>query len=126
MQHHDRNDRKSVQVVDPTHIVSPQEYASRCATEPHILLDVRERVQFDICSLGGAQNVPLRQLVANKEHFLESLETANLPVYVICRRGIDSQTGAQALIQHGLPSVYHIQGGLHAYAESVDPSFPVY
>lgn len=30
------------------------------AGEPHVLLDVRERVQFDICSLPNSLNIPLR------------------------------------------------------------------
>jgi len=50
-------------------------------------------------------------------------------VYVVCRRGNDSQKGVLALREslRGLDvSVKDIIGGLHSWAEDVDPSFPVY
>lgn len=40
-----------------------QEYASVVARgDAHVLLDVRARVQFAVCALEGAVNVPLAEL----------------------------------------------------------------
>ena len=53
----------------------------------------------------------------------------HLAVYVVCRRGNDSQKGVLALREslRGLDvSVKDIIGGLHSWAKDVDPSFPVY
>lgn len=58
-----------------------------------------------------------------------NLICAHLSVFVVCRRGNDSQRGVMALRESlsGLHvSVRDIIGGLHSWAEDVDPSFPVY
>jgi hypothetical protein len=52
-----------------------------------------------------------------------------ISVFVVCRRGNDSQKGVLALRESlsGLNvSVKDIIGGLHSWAKDIDPSFPVY
>lgn len=39
-------------------------------------------------------------------------------IVVVCRRGNDSQRAAHALIQHGVPNVRDLQGGLHTWAQT--------
>ena len=48
------------------------------------------------------------------------------PVYVLCRRGIDSVTAAQLLLDGGLCNVHNIEGGLTAWHAAVDEHFPIY
>lgn len=45
-------------------------------------------------------------------------------VVVMCRRGNDSQVAAAQLRQRGAHNVLDLVGGLHAWAESVDPNMP--
>jgi adenylyltransferase and sulfurtransferase len=45
-------------------------------------------------------------------------------VVVVCRRGNDSQIAAAMLRESGLNRVFDLVGGLHAWADSVDPSMP--
>lgn len=46
------------------------------------------------------------------------------PLYVVCRRGNDSQRVAQLLKDSGITRVMDVVGGLQAWAEEADPSFP--
>ncbi len=46
------------------------------------------------------------------------------PVYVVCRRGNDSQRAVQALHLAGIPAL-DMEGGLQAWAAVADPAFPL-
>lgn len=114
--------------------------------KPHVLLDVREPVQFKICHLQHAVNVPFDELerdAAAVERTRELLREAsttsqqaavasaqqgdNVPIYCVCRRGNHSQLAAQLLSEHFASSeVKDIVGGLTAWHLTVDPSFPTY
>lgn len=57
----------------------------------------------------------------------ESVEVpSTLPVYVLCRRGIDSVTATQLLADHGIHNVHNVEGGLTAWHAAVDQHFPIY
>ncbi|KIK62362.1 hypothetical protein GYMLUDRAFT_164496 [Collybiopsis luxurians FD-317 M1] len=92
---------------------------------PMHLIDVRPRIEFEICHLAESIHVPLNELVANPSPFLPpDLDT---PTYIVCRLGNDSQIAAGALrgLQtHGI--VKDVIGGLRAWSKDVDPQFPVY
>ena len=50
-------------------------------------------------------------------------------VFVVCRRGNDSQKAVQKLKAYFANSdiqVKDIIGGLHAWTNKIDPSFPIY
>jgi adenylyltransferase/sulfurtransferase len=98
---------------------------------PHILLDVREPVQYAICALPNSINIPLREL----EQRMDELKTKRnenspqshaLPIYCLCRRGIDSQSAVRLLVSKGLTDVKNIEGGLVSWALDVDQNFPIY
>lgn len=61
---------------------------------------------------------------ALKEVELASNEPACL--YVVCRRGNDSQRAVQFLADNGFSSAKDIIGGLESWANNVDPKFPAY
>ena len=48
------------------------------------------------------------------------------PLYVVCRRGNDSQRAALLLNGSGITGVMDMVGGLQAWAAEADPSFPWY
>jgi molybdopterin/thiamine biosynthesis adenylyltransferase/rhodanese-related sulfurtransferase len=104
---------------------------------PHILLDVRAPVQFAICSLPHAVNVPLNDLPERMEEVRSLCGIARgapnagadgdtLPIYVICRRGLDSAIALRMLLASGLDSAMHIEGGLAEWSRTVDPALPAY
>lgn len=96
---------------------------------PHLLLDVREKVQFDICSLPSSLNIPLKALPNELEKVKARLEGhKDRPVYVVCRRGNDSQPAVRILQENGITTgeVKDIVGGLERWSNTIDPDFPKY
>lgn len=47
-------------------------------------------------------------------------------LYVVCRRGNDSQRAVQYLHKMGFASARDIIGGLESWAQDADPNFPTY
>ncbi|KAF9951064.1 hypothetical protein BGZ72_007323 [Mortierella alpina] len=96
---------------------------------PHLLLDVREKVQFDICSLPSSLNIPLKALPDEIEKVKTHLgNNTDQPVYVVCRRGNDSQPAVRILQEHGITTgeIRDLVGGLDRWADRIDPDFPKY
>ncbi|CAO3566813.1 unnamed protein product [Mortierella alpina] len=97
--------------------------------KPHLLLDVREKVQFDICSLPSSLNIPLKVLPDEIEKVKTHLgKNTDQPVYVVCRRGNDSQPAVRILQEHGITTgeIKDLVGGLDQWADRIDPDFPKY
>ncbi|CAM9134543.1 unnamed protein product [Scytosiphon promiscuus] len=104
-----------------------QQYESIVAEgRRHVLLDVRVEVQFAVCALDNAVNVPLSQLEASLEKVETLSEDRSLPVYCVCRRGIDSRAAVAILVKHGFSQAMDVAGGLTEWARAVDPEFPMY
>ncbi|RKF64452.1 Adenylyltransferase and sulfurtransferase uba4 [Erysiphe neolycopersici] len=102
----------------------------------HLLVDVREKIQFDICSLPGSVNVPFSKLqslciqrVKDRENpeWLPKPLLPHVPIYIICRSGNDSQIVTRKLKEMGMQrTVKDIVGGFKAWREIVDPTWPEY
>lgn len=120
--------------------ISAKDYAKlqSGAGKEHVLIDVREKVQFDICSLEGSVNVPFSE-VQNGEwrnnEGLRSLDRGSgaenqAPIYVVCRLGNDSQVAAKkfmdVLSMDGEREVKDIEGGLRSWRRTVDGDWPDY
>jgi len=100
-------------------------YAVHQSKADHVLLDVRVKEQYDLCSLKGALNVELANL-ENELDEIRRLAQNDIPIYCICRRGIAS-TEAVSLLSNKISNpVYNIIGGLNAWVREVDPRFPMY
>ncbi|KAM5194653.1 adenylyltransferase and sulfurtransferase MOCS3 [Mantella aurantiaca] len=106
---------------------------------PHLLIDVRPQVEVDICHLPRSVHIPLSQLKAGnikdllREKFMGTEESDNhqKKLIVICKLGNDSQKAVKILQQVagervGELMVKDISGGLMAWAEKIDPTFPKY
>lgn len=125
--------------------ISAKEYSKvrEVHGSPHILVDVREKVQFDICHLKGSINIPYSDISQDPEASIDKLDdtinsknpsTADREsLYLICRYGNDSQLAAnkfkdlprfQSHAKYDLRG--DIAGGLRAWRESVDAGFPEY
>ncbi|WP_210486498.1 rhodanese-like domain-containing protein [Rufibacter aurantiacus] len=102
--------------------ITPQQLKERLdRQEPLQLIDVREPAEWAICNLGGEliplADIPKAAPTLDKE----------IPTVLICHHGFRS---AQALMflqqRHGFTNLLNLKGGVHAWAEEVDPAFPVY
>lgn len=50
----------------------------------------------------------------------------SFPVYIVCRRGNDSQLAARHLKLKLRKNIKDIVGGLHAWTKQIDSNFPIY
>lgn len=96
----------------------------------HLLLDVREKVQFDICALPGSVRIlsiktdfPLDDFKLRMNELILKLEGRT--VFVVCRRGNDSQQAVKILKEHSIIAK-DIIGGLEEWSKSIDSNFPTY
>lgn len=109
------------------------------------LIDVREKVQYDICNLAESINIPISTIQASAAGSgdetgsslpawlppeIASTDSTD-PIYVVCRMGNDSQLAVRRLKELGLDRggarvVADIQGGFRAWREQVDPEWPEY
>ncbi|XP_009120036.1 adenylyltransferase and sulfurtransferase MOCS3 [Brassica rapa] len=105
--------------------------------ERHVLLDVRPSHHYKIVSLPDSLNIPFANLEARLNELTSALKDkeddhvnsgscANPSLYVVCRRGNDSQRAVQYLRDSGFSSAKDIIGGLEAWAADVNPNFPSY
>ena len=124
-----------VQLLPPEERVSVAEFheMSRQNVE-HVLLDVREKEHFDLCSIDGSINIPISRFTSHRGEgppdWISARVTTDVPIYVVCRVGNDSQIAAQKLKDMGLGRdgkrfIGDIKGGLKAWKDSVDPTLPM-
>ena len=85
------------------------------------LLDVREPHEFKLCKIPGAHLIPLQQL---PERLAEIDGTK--PIVAYCRTGVRSAKAIALLQSAGFTSAKNLRGGIHAWADEVDPSIPKY
>ncbi|KAI9199640.1 adenylyltransferase [Polychytrium aggregatum] len=98
----------------------------------HILLDVREPVQFDICALPESLNIPWKHIdrrfgeIAELARQIQPSSPEETPIYVVCRLGNDSQLAVRYLRDHGYKNCWDLKDGLLKWAHEVDVEFPIY
>lgn len=131
-----------VKLLSSEERVSAREYAllKEAGKKEHVLVDVREKVQFDICSIPGSINVPFSKFQggpvarfggeASPDWLPPSLPDG-APIYVVCRLGNDSQVVTKKLKEAGLDMdgkryIGDILGGFKTWREQVDSSWPDY
>jgi adenylyltransferase/sulfurtransferase len=93
----------------------------RKAGESFNLLDVRESHEYAIVQIPGAIPFPLSE-IPSRVHELDSAETYTLS----CHHGTRSVQAYRQLKQAGFDHLQILSGGVHAWAEKVDPSLPRY
>ena len=86
-----------------------------------VLLDVREPHEYEIVHIEGAKLIPLPELHLRTNE----LDTANT-IVVHCHHGPRSQQAVKVLEHFGFKKLKHMQGGIDAWADEVDPSLPRY
>ena len=82
-----------------------------------ILLDVREKPEWNAGHAPGAVHAPLSKLVAGASL---PAEATDRPLVVICRSGHRSQQAAKLLNQRGARAV-DVKGGMNAWAACGHP-----
>lgn len=116
--------------------ITSKDYNERLVNgEAHVLVDVRPSHHFNIVSLPKSLNIPLSSLETRMSEISSALKEeeeqkgsnhSGTSIYVVCRRGNDSQRAVEYLHKIGFTSAKDIIGGLESWAHDVDPNFPTY
>jgi adenylyltransferase/sulfurtransferase len=86
-----------------------------------VLLDVREPVEWEICSLPNSVRIPRGEVRKR----LGEIDSAK-DVIVYCRSGVHSGAITNFLLEMGFDRVRNMRGGILAWANEIDPAMPVY
>jgi len=88
---------------------------------PPLLLDVREPAEYQICHLEHAVLMPMNTIPAR----IDDLES-DAEIVCICHHGARSMQVAAFLERNGFTRISNLTGGVHAWAQQVDPAMPTY
>lgn len=98
--------------------------AARAFGEP-VVLDVREPIELSAASVRAGDfklvSIPMGSIPAR----LSELDPAQ-PIACLCHHGRRSMQVASFLGEHGFSHVVNIAGGIHAWADELDPSIGRY
>jgi len=102
--------------------ITPSDLAARLRRGDDIdLIDVREPHELNIAQIPNVRLIPLGTLA----EALPTLDSSREAV-VICRTGARSGRAVQQLRAAGFAKVWNLAGGIHRWADEVDPSLPKY
>ncbi|MGH8930315.1 MAG: rhodanese-like domain-containing protein [Egibacteraceae bacterium] len=102
--------------------LTPRQVAERLrGPAPPVLVDVRERWEFETAAIIGAHHLPLGEL---PNRFGEV--PRDRPVVLHCHHGARSMQAACWLEAHGYTQLANLAGGIDAWSRDVDPGIPRY
>ena len=95
----------------------------RKAGEAFLLLDVRERDEYDRARIEGTTLIPLGEL---EDRVDELADWKDKPIVVHCKSGGRSADACRLLRDRGFSDVSNLSGGIEAWSLTVDPEVPRY
>lgn len=101
--------------------LSAQQAAALRAQSAVQLLDVREAWEYELVHIAGALHIPMDEIPER----LAELPTDQALV-VVCHHGMRSMHVAQFLESRGFADVANLDGGIDAWAATVDPALARY
>ncbi len=102
--------------------ISPVALKARLdAGEKPFLLDVRESWEYALCSIEGSRNISQ----SNIEKIQQDLKPDD-DIVVICHHGLRSLQVANYLIGLGFNKISNLEGGVDAWARTVDANMAQY
>jgi sulfur-carrier protein adenylyltransferase/sulfurtransferase len=104
--------------------ITPRELRELLNSGQHVaLIDVREPVEWDINHIDGAQLIPT-SLISSAEG-LAKLPRDRRPV-LYCKTGVRSAEALVAVRNAGFADAVHLQGGIVAWAQQMQPDMVMY
>ena len=86
------------------------------------LVDVREAWELEQAQLGDQLHIPMQEIPGQ----VQRLKELPQPLVMMCHAGIRSAQCAAYLAAQGLTSVHNLRGGIHSWAEEIDPTVGFY
>jgi rhodanese-related sulfurtransferase len=93
----------------------------RSRQQDHLLIDVREEQERQICAIENSLHIPLGKLF----FICEDLPRDKL-VVVYCHHGLRSLKGCQLLAERGFDKVKNLKGGIDSWAKEIDKDMAIY
>lgn len=103
------------------HRISPAQLKSLLDEGKILLLDVRQPEELEIACIQGALNIPLNELASR----IGELEKTR-PTVAFCHHGVRSEMAVRLLQRNGFADFAHLNGGIDAWSQEIDPSIPRY
>ena len=86
-----------------------------------IILDVREKWEYDICHIENSVHIPMGKITERKDDL-----NHNDMIIVVCHHGVRSRMVAKYLDANGFTNIINLSGGVDAWSNEVDPSMTKY
>ena len=86
-----------------------------------LILDVREKEEYQLCRIPGAKLIPLKEI---PKRFTEINTSENIVVY--CHSGIRSAQATLFLKKKGYSNVKNLIGGIDSWSINIDPDVARY
>ena len=90
---------------------------------PPTLIDVRESTEWHLVRIAGARHLPKGSLV--DDPWLAGLPK-DTPMVLHCKSGVRSRQALLALRDRGFTEMRHLDGGILAWIDRIDPTLPRY
>jgi rhodanese-related sulfurtransferase len=93
----------------------------RQSNKPHVVLDVREPHELEICRIEDSLHIPMSQVPSRLAEL-----PADAPLVVICHHDMRSLRVVNFLLGAGLHNAVNLDGGIDAWAAEIDPTLDRY
>lgn len=104
-------------------VTAAQLHALLHGDRPPLLIDVREPMERQLVHIPGALHIPRGQLA--EPDALAGIPK-DTPIVLHCKSGARSTQALLALRERGYLDLHHLDGGILAWIDQVDPSLPRY
>ena len=101
--------------------LAPQTAAALRNEKTVLFLDVREQWEHELCHIAGDLHIPMGQIPARLDEIPQER-----PLIVVCHHGMRSRQVAEFLVSRGFTDVANLNGGIDAWARTVDAELELY
>lgn len=99
------------------HTLAPRDFQALAQQPRTFLLDVRLPHEVALVTLPDAVNIPLHELAARAGEV-----PLDHRIAIYCHHGVRSAQAARILERLGHADVSHLEGGIEAWADTIDPA----
>ncbi|MEE9575515.1 MAG: rhodanese-like domain-containing protein [Gammaproteobacteria bacterium] len=91
-------------------------------TDPQtVLLDIRDKWEYDLCHIDNSVNISLSEITERKDELDKQPRTV-----ILCHHGMRSTIAGEYLISEGFEQIVNLEGGIDAWASTIDQSMTRY
>lgn len=104
--------------------LTPAEAKAKLDAGEALLVDVREPKEHQLCSIDGAELIPMNAVPQQLQRLEELADEKT--VIVFCHHGVRSLNVVTWLRRQGVDNCISMTGGIDAWSTQIDPSIPHY